>query len=36
VRIEAEFVDSVITHHPLANKFSNRGDPLGEFVGRVA
>ncbi len=32
VRIEAEFVDGVIAHHPLADKLSNCGDPPGEFV----
>ena len=35
VLIEAEFVDGVIAHHSLANEFSNRGDPLGEFVWRL-
>ena len=35
VLIEAELVDGVIAHHPLADELGNRGDPLGEFVRRL-
>ena len=31
VRIEAEFVDGVVAHHPLADELGGRSDPLGEF-----
>ncbi len=33
--VEAEFVDGVIAHHPLADELRDRADPLGEFGGSL-
>ena len=31
VGVEAEFVNGVVAHHPLADELGGRADPLGEF-----
>jgi hypothetical protein len=32
--IEAELIDRVVAGQPATQKFGNRGDALGQFVGR--